>query len=70
MYTEQQPIEYAVVDKSKKTKKKNEKQEKVRSYIHNWFIEGFHSSSLYICTAIVPAYADTYLNLMYIHIIM
>ena len=30
--TEQQPMEYPVVDKSKKTKKKDQKQEKVHSY--------------------------------------
>ena len=52
MDTEHKPIEYAVVDKSKKTKKKNEKQEKVATYT----IGSLKVSRVaYICTAIIPA---------------
>ena len=38
-------MEYAVVDNSKKTKKKDDKQQQVCVYIANWFIEGFQSGS-------------------------
>ena len=69
MDTEHKPIEYAVVDKSKKTKKKNEKQEKVATYIIG-SLKVSRVAHCIICTAIVPAYAGTYLRFMCIHIIM
>ena len=54
-------MEYAVVDKSKKTKKKDNKQEQVR--IHTYvFIETFQSRILYhqsVCTTLLNTYLSS-----------
>ena len=64
-------MEYAVVDISKKKNKKDNKQEKVHTYVYNCFIE---SSTYFVCTALVHVYTvctcPHRAHVMYMHMMM